>query len=278
MKPLVLLSDFGIKEHFVACMKGVTLSVHPGLRIFDITHQIEPFNIWEAAITLNNTIPFWPAGSVFVSVVDPGVGTDRKSVVLKTRSEHYIVSPDNGTLTFIAEDPGIEELRQINEKVNRRPGSTDIHTFHGRDIYVYTGARLAAGIISLEEVGPELVKKIMKIPYQKPEKQGENSITGTITKIEEPFGNLVTNIPQQLFREIKGVDYNSLLKVEITDRKDLKFSGKMPFIKSYGFVQAQSPLLYIDSSAKVGFALNQGNFAKTFRIKAGADWTVKIYR
>ena len=139
-RALVLISDFGTTERFVASMKGVALSVDPDLQVHDLTHHIEPFNIWQASYVLSGTIEFWPRGTVFVSVIDPGVGTKRKSVVAETASGHYIVTPDNGSLTLIADFQGIVALRQIDESVNRRPGSEGLHTFHGRDVYAYTGA------------------------------------------------------------------------------------------------------------------------------------------
>src|SRR5215469_17881744 len=122
-KIVVYQSDFGVKDGAVSEMKGVAMGVSPELKLFDLTHEIPAFNIWEAAYRLQQTVPFWPAGTVFVSVVDPGVGTSRKSVVLETKTGQYIVTPDNGTLTLIAESLGIAGIREIDETVNRRPDS-----------------------------------------------------------------------------------------------------------------------------------------------------------
>ena len=152
-KNIVFQTDFGLKDGAVSAMKGVALGVSPDLKLYDLTHEIPAYNIWEAAYRLEQTISYWPAGTVFVSVVDPGVGTDRKSVVVKTKSGHFIVTPDNGTLTLVATSLGIEERREIDESTNRRIGSQDSYTFHGRDVYAYTAARLAAGVITFEEVG-----------------------------------------------------------------------------------------------------------------------------
>src|SRR5580704_9478558 len=151
---VVFQSDFGLKDGAVSEMKGVAMGVSPDLKLFDLTHEIPAYDIWAAAYRLQQTVPYWPAGTVFVSVVDPGVGTERKSVVLKTRTGQYIVTPDNGTLTLVAESLGIDSIREIDESVNRRPGSGSSYTFHGRDVYSYTGARLAAGVIRFEQVGP----------------------------------------------------------------------------------------------------------------------------
>src|SRR5580700_7168926 len=147
-KIVVFQSDFGLKDGAVSAMKGVAMGVSSDLKLFDLTHEIPAYNVWEAAYRLEQTVRYWPAGTVFVSVVDPGVGTQRKSVVLKTRSGHFIVTPDNGTLTLIAESLGIDEIREIDELVNRRKDSEKSYTFHGRDVYAFTADRLAAGVIT----------------------------------------------------------------------------------------------------------------------------------
>jgi S-adenosylmethionine hydrolase len=276
MKPLVLMSDFGLKEHFVACMKGVALNVHPEIKIFDLTHQIEPFNVWQAAITLADTISYWPDNTVFVSVIDPGVGTKRKSVVVKTKNQKLIVSPDNGVFTFVDEYFGIETIRLIDETAGRRPGSRNSHTFHGRDIYAYTGAKLAAGIISYEDTGSEIKNEIIRIEYKKPFKQGSR-IEGTIMKIEEPYGNLATNIPRSMVEGIKkDIKSISSANVIINVNGKLKFKKTIPFTKSFGFVKHNYPLAYIDSSDRIGLALNQGNFSREFNIKAGKSSIITI--
>src|SRR5471030_2885189 len=164
-KIVVFQSDFGLKDGAVSAMKGVAMGVSPDLKLYDLTHEIPAYNIWEAAYRLEQTVRYWPAGTVFVSVVDPGVGTTRKSVVLKTKSGHYIVTPDNGTLTLIAESLGIDEVREIDENVNRRKDSKKSYTFHGRDVYAFTAARLAAGVITYEQVGPSCQNKLSVFPF-----------------------------------------------------------------------------------------------------------------
>src|ERR1041384_3917025 len=144
-KILVFQSDFGIKDGAVAAMKGVSTSVSKDLQIYDITHEITAFNISEAAYRLNQSASYWPAGTVFVSIVDPGVGSARKSIVMKSKTGHYFVTPDNGTLTLVAESMGVEAVREIDETKNRLKGSNESYTFHGRDVYAYTAARLASG-------------------------------------------------------------------------------------------------------------------------------------
>ena len=170
--PLVLQTDFGVKDGAVAAMKGVAVGVSPTLAIYDLSHENTPYDVWEGAYRLKQTAPFWPAGTVFVSVIDPGVGTERKAVVLKTRSGHYFVGPDNGTWTLIAEDLGVEAVRQIDETRHRRAGSEKSYTFHGRDVFAYVGAKLAAGVITFEDVGPLLPPTVQKLSYAKPRLEG----------------------------------------------------------------------------------------------------------
>ena len=147
---VVFQSDFGLKDGAVSAMKGVAMGVSPALKLFDLTHDIPAYNIWEAAYRLHQTVPYYPKGTVFVSVCDPGVGTERHSVVLLTKTGHYIVTPDNGTLTLVAEHLGIGQVRQIDEAINRLLNSNQSYTFHGRDVSAYTAARLASHTIRFE--------------------------------------------------------------------------------------------------------------------------------
>ena len=276
MNILAFLTDFGLKEHFTGTMKGVALSVSPDIRLFDITHHIQPYNIWEAGLTLAFTLPFWPRETVFVCVTDPGVGTSRKSIVALTNDDKYIVTPDNGTLTFILNKPGIQAIREINEHSNRRPGSEDFHTFHGRDVYAYTGARLASGIIPFEDIGDKLSSDPVSIQYQTAAMSDTGKISGTVMKIEAPFGNLVTNIPQNLFTDFKKNRPDSTYKTYILKDRSLMYDEKLPFVSSFGHVQAGQPILYIDSNGFLGIAANQAHFAKQNNIGFGNEWKIEI--
>ena len=275
-RALVLSSDFGTTERFVASMKGVALSVDPNLQVHDLTHHIEPFNVWQASYMLAGTIDYWPEGTVFVSVVDPGVGTDRKSVVVKTGSGHYVVTPDNGSLTLVADTQGIREIRQIDEAINRRPGSESSHTFHGRDVYAFTGARLAAAVIRFEEVGPLLEPKIVRLRYQQP-KRLDDGVVGSIAHIEMPFGNVVTNIPKSLVDALGlSPQDNAAVFVEISRAGKPIFQQRIPYAQSFGHVDQGAPLLYSDSLQTIGLAVNSGDFAQQYKVQAGADWTIRL--
>ncbi|MBS1742921.1 MAG: S-adenosyl-l-methionine hydroxide adenosyltransferase family protein [Bacteroidetes bacterium] len=273
-KIVVFQSDFGLKDGAVSAMKGVAMSVDTGLKLFDLTHEIPAYNIWEAAYRLEQTVPYWPMGTVIVSVVDPGVGTDRKSVVLKTKAGHFIVTPDNGTLTLIAQSEGIEAIREIDEKINRRTGSEKSYTFHGRDVYAYTAARLASGAIRFEEVGPLLENKVVNIKYQAAAKEG-NVIKGTIPILDVQYGNVWTNIPDELFNQL-GIQLGDQLHVVIYHDQKKMYESDMPYTATFGAVAKGKPLAYLNSLLQVSFALNQGNFSAAHKVYSGSEWTVAI--
>lgn len=271
---LILQTDFSLKDGAVSAMKGVAFSVDSNLKIFDLTHEIPPYNIWEGAYRLYQTASYWPQGSVFVSVVDPGVGTKRKSVVLKTKNGQYFVSPDNGTLTLVAQTLGIDSVREIDEKANRLKGSEKSYTFHGRDVYAYTGARLASGAITFEQVGPELPAKVVEIPYQKA-KATKGEVKGNIPVLDIQYGNVWSNISDKLLNQA-GIKRNDILCVTISKGSKKKYEGKMPYVASFGGVLKGQPLVYLNSLLNVSVALNMNNFAQKHQIKSGADWNIDI--
>jgi hypothetical protein len=273
-KIVVFQSDFGLKDGAVSAMKGVAMGVSTDLKLYDLTHEIPAYNIWEAAYRLEQTVRYWPAGTVFVSVIDPGVGTTRKSVVLKTKSGHYIVTPDNGTLTLVAQSLGIDEVREIDEAVNRRKDSQKSYTFHGRDVYAFTGARLAAGIISFEQVGPVLPKKVISIPYQRAVIEGE-AIKGDIPVLDVQYGNIWTNIPDTLFKQLKP-KFGDLVHVTILNKNKHVYKGEIPYSQTFGEVAEGKPLAYLNSLLQLSFALNMGDFAKAFHVESGNDWSVEV--
>lgn len=273
-KIVVFQSDFGLKDGAVSAMKGVAMGVSADLKLFDITHEIPAYNIWEAAYRLEQTVAYWPAGTVFVSVVDPGVGTERKSVVLKTKSGHFIVTPDNGTLTLIAESLGITAIREIDEAVNRRKDSERSYTFHGRDVYAYTAARLAAGKISFEKVGKLLPNEVVNITYQKAVLDGK-TIKGTIAILDVQYGNVWTNISAELFNNL-NVKAGDKLHVVIYHNKIKKYDGIMPYNETFGGVAKGKPLAYLNSLLQLSFAINQGNFSELNKIYSGNEWTVEV--
>ena len=223
---------------------------------------------------LKQTCKYWPKGTVFVAVVDPGVGTERNSIVLKTKEGYYFVGPDNGLFTLVAEDMGIEEVRKIDETKNRLKGSEKSHTFHGRDIFAYTGAKLASRTISYEEVGPKLENKIVTIPYQKAALK-DNTVMGNIPILDVEYGNVWTNIPDELFSKLNP-KIGEMFKVEIYNKDKLVYKGTMPYVNSFGDVEEGKPLLYTNEMLNISAAINMDSFAEVNKVESGADWTMKI--
>ena len=272
---LVLQSDFGLDDGAVNAMYGVAYSVDSSLRIFDLTHNIPVFHIWEASYRLLQSVSYWPEGTVFVSVVDPGVGSERRSVAVRTSSDQYIITPDNGTLTHISRQNGIVEVRYLDEAQNRLPRSGESHTFHGRDIYAYTGARLAAGALSFDRIGPEVsIDSIVKLPVM--EAYIENDwITGTIDILDVRFGNLWTNISRTLFKSL-DVQYGDPVEVVIKHEDTKVYQQTLAFGRSFADMPVGKPVVYINSLDRLGISLNQGSFAKTYHIGTGINWRISL--
>ena len=197
---LVFQTDFSYKESAVSSMYGVVKCVDRELEIFDGTHELPPFDTWSASYRMYQSLQFWPKGTIYVSVVDPGVGTSRKACVAKTTDGYYIVTPDNGALTHVKKYIGIEEVREIDEEINRLKITRDVAIFHGRDLFGYTAARLASGIITYEQVGPKYdVNEIVVHDIYDPI-MNENQIEGYLEMDDPNFGNVWTNIPLSTFK------------------------------------------------------------------------------
>ena len=272
---LVFQSDFGKSDGAVSAMHGVANSVQRGIPIFEITHLIPQYNIWEASYRLLQSIGYWPSETVFVSIVDPGVGSDRRAVVAKTANGQYIITPDNGTLTHVSQFINITEVRVIDESKNRLPNSGESHTFHGRDIFAYTGARLAAGVIQFEEIGPSAdPSTIISLPLKMSTITNE-IITGIVDIIDRPFGNLWTNISRLQFRDI-AEKYGDSIEVSITTDGRTIYSNVMTFGRSFADLHIGEPLVYVNSLDNIGIAINQGSFADAYRVGTGTNWEVVI--
>ena len=271
--PLVLLTDFGVQDGAVSEMKGVAYGVSPDLLISDLSHE-NP-SIFDGAYRLYQTEQFWPVGTVFVAVVDPGVGTERLSIVMKTRTGRYFVGPNNGLLSLVAERDGVAGLRQIDESVNRRPGSEESHTFHGRDVFGYTGAKLAAGVITFEQVGPEVpLPKLITLRYRKPQR-GDQSVSGMIPILDIQYGNVWSNIPKPMFDELH-IALGTPLHVRIYHEDKLVDELIAPYQRTFGEVPIGKPLVYVNSLLNIAVALNQRSFAAAHKIGSGPGWSLEI--
>lgn len=274
---LVLQSDFGLVDGAVSAMVGVALEESPTLKIHHLTHDITPYNIFEGSYRLFQTVNYWPEGTTFVSVVDPGVGSKRKSVVVKTIQNQYIVTPNNGTLSFIKKHVGIIAIREISEVENRRKNTEHSYTFHGRDVYAYTGAKLASGHITFEEVGPELdIEDIVEIPVVETIIEND-SVRGAIDILDVRFGSLWTSITREEFYILKP-RFNNRFEVTIYNNDMLVYQNQVTYGKSFADVRIGQPILYINSLYRVGLAINQGSFAKAYNVGVGAQWSIEIKR
>ncbi|MGX6977924.1 SAM hydrolase/SAM-dependent halogenase family protein [Vagococcus elongatus] len=274
-KSLVLQTDFGLGDGAVSAMYGVAYTVDETIAVHDLTHDIPPYDIWVASYRLYQTVQYWPEGTVFVSVVDPGVGSARRSIVCKTSSGHYVITPDNGTLTHIAHYDGIEEIRQIDEITSRLPHSEESHTFHGRDIYAYNGARLASGEITFEELG-EITEEgtIEKLSIIEASQKG-SILTGSIDVLDVRFGSLWTNIPLDYLKHV-GIQHGDNVQVTIFHKDKKVYQNLMLFAKSFADVNVGEPLVYVNSLVNLGVAVNQDSFSKLYNIGTGIDWTLQL--
>ena len=270
---VVLMTDFGVDNMGTAAMEGVISTIDNELICTNLTHRIAPFNTWQASGALMYVVPFWPAGTVFVSVVDPGVGTHRRASVAKLKNGCYVVTPDNGTLTHMYYKVGIEAIREIDENVNRLKGTEGTSIFHGRDLFGYTAARLASGIIDFEGVGPEYpVEEIVEHPIYEPDVQ-PGCVKGYFEINDPNFGNLWTNIPLDAFKGA-GFQYGDMVNVSICHEGKEVFHQRVLFHQSFGFAQKGDPMIYNNELMKVAMAVSQGSMCKKYDLWYGPEWTV----
>lgn len=270
---LVLQTDFGLKDGAVSAMHGVAHMVALHVIVSDLTHEIPPYDIWAASYRLYQTIKYWSKGTTFVSVVDPGVGSNRKSIAAKTKSGHFIITPDNGSLTHVATYIWLDEVREIDEQKNRLPYSSESNTFHGRDIYAYNGALLAEREKSFEDLGETLdPTSVVKLPLTEASLENDH-LRGSIDVLDIRFGSLWTNIPYDLIKKA-NIQRGDKLTVTITYQHQVYYHDTIPFVRSF----ANAPINDINSLVNVGIALNQASFADTYNIGTGNDWKIDLIK
>ena len=272
---LVFQTDFTYKEGAVSAMYGVVKTVDRELEIFDGTHEIPQYDTWSASYRLMQSLPFWPRGTIYVSVVDPGVGTSRRACVAKTANGYYVVTPDNGALTHIKKEFGILEVRQIDERINRLQSTRGVAVFHGRDLFGYCAARLASGIITYEQVGPAYpVDEIVELPIL--EAAVEPGHARGIFEIDDPnFGNLWSNIPLEDF-ERAGFSYGDMVRTKVFCGEKLLFDEDVLFHQSFGFAKKGAPMLYNNELMKIAMAVTQGSLAEEYGLGYGSDWVIDL--
>lgn len=275
-KPLVLQSDFGIVDGAVSAMTGVALSVNEDLRVYTLSHSVAQFNIFEASYRLYQAMTYWPEGSVFVSVVDPGVGSNRTSVVALTQSHHYIVSPNNGSLSHIKKYIGLKKVVYIDVAKNRRKGAShQSYTFDGRDLYAYVGARLASGQLSLDEIGePCSIDEVVSLDLPGSHLVGD-TVVGSIEIFDERYGSIWSSIPIEQI-ESYHLEFGKRYRVQIRDHDKLIFNEDVVYGHAFTAVNVGETILYVSSLNRMALALNQGSLKDYLNLEVGMEFSIKL--
>ena len=263
---IVFMTDFGTVDDSVPICKGVMYSILPEVRIVDLSHQVTPFSILEGARFLFGATPYYPPGTVFNVVIDPGVGSTRKAVVIKSKRGQYFVLPDNGLITLVADRDGLESAREISNPA-WMIGKALSSTFHGRDIFSPASAHLARGE-DWTQVGPALVLNTLVRLNLHAAKLDDQGLSGEVIATDGPFGNLVTNVDAEDFLKL-GYGRGDTVPVTLGNTK-----LQLPFVKTFSDVPLRKPLIYIDSRGRFGLAINQSNFAATYGIKPPVTFTI----
>jgi len=266
LKVIGFMSDFDLKDDAVGLCKAVMDGVAPGVRVIDITHQAEPYNIAMGARYLAGVVPYFPKDAVFIVVIDPGVGSTRKAIVARSRVGQTFVLPDNGLLTLIQDRNGIAEAHEITNPA-WMIGSGISSTFHGRDIFSPTAGRAARGD-DIAQAGPALdVSKLVRLDIQEATVDA-NGLHGAVLGTDGPYGNLVLNVPSETFAQ---------LGYKLGDQVPISLAGKsyvFPLVRTFSDVPVGKELFFIDSRGRLSISINQRNFSETYKVGEGAVLTI----
>jgi len=258
---ITLTTDFGLKDPYVAEMKATILTISPDARIVDITHLVEKYNIDMGAYILTVSSPYFPRSTIHVAVVDPGVGSKRRAILIETKKS-YFVGPDNGLLALAAENEGIVKMYRItNEALMLFEISS---TFHGRDIFASAAGHLSSGIDPVE-FGPE-IRSIMKRRYVKI-KRDRHTLTGRIIHIDD-FGNIVTNL------KMEDIESSGLSRMIVVEFEDARLEARM--CRVYSEAKEHEALALVGSHNLLEISVNRGNAARAFRVNVGEK--ISVYR
>jgi hypothetical protein len=265
-KIIGFMTDFDVKDDAVGICKAVMDGIAPGVRVIDITHQSEPYNIAMGARFLAGSAPYFPKDAVFVVVIDPTVGSARKAIIAKSKAGQFFVLPDNGLLTLVQDRDGIADAHEITNPA-WMIGSGISSTFHGRDIFSPAAAHVARGD-DFAQAGPAVdVSKLVHLDL-KNATVDESGLHGQVIGTDGPFGNLVLNVPAETFAQ---------LGYKLGDRVPLTLAGKsytFPFVKTFSDVPVGKELFYIDSRGRLSLGIDQGNFSSTYKVGEGAELTI----
>ncbi|MCD6341804.1 MAG: S-adenosyl-l-methionine hydroxide adenosyltransferase family protein [Thaumarchaeota archaeon] len=258
MKPIIsLLTDYGLKDPYVAQVKAVILSYCVDAVIIDLTHEISAFNELQAAFLLKVSAPHMPKGTIHVCIVDPGVGTERRGIIIKTRRGDVFIGPDTGFMIPAAEELGIERVCLIDE--SRLPPRFS-ETFHGRDVFAHVAGKIASGE-KIEEIGGE-ISDFARLELPEPMISGEK--IGAVAVHVDRFGNVITNVKPKLFSARFGDQV-------VIKHKDVEIKCK--YVKSYAHVPLGEPLITIGGTGYIEISVNRGNAAEKFGIVPGSKLT-----
>ena len=266
-KCLVFQSDFGIGGG--GAMYAVCRKVDPELQLYDISHQIPNFDVKKASISLRDNMTLWPKGTVFISVVDPGVGTARKASIAKTSNGYYVSTPDNGSLTYVLKEFGIDEIRVIDENKNRYKGTEKTHIFHGRDLFSYCAAKLAAGVISFEEVGESYPVEDI-ITFDSKDNVVKEGYVETSVDDVDPFGNVITSLMGNEFVK-SAINEGDELEVSVNDNEP--FTTRFHY--SFNDTNVGDSLVYPNFNNVIGLSVNRGSFAEKYGVKENDTITIR---
>ena len=258
---ITLTTDFGTRDPYVAAMKGVILSITPNVHLVDVTHEIPPQDVWRGAYVMDTSTRYFPDQSVHVGVVDPGVGTERRALVVRTERAFY-VAPDNGLLTPILQrEHPLEVVQLDNPTYWRREVS---HTFHGRDVFAPVAAYVARGV-PLSALGtPIPLEELVRLDWPAPRVDEEGRIVGIVVHVDH-FGNIVTNIPAHM---LEGDPDEWRFRVDDQELRGLH--------RAYAEVPVGAPLALIGSNGTLEFSLRQGNAAQAWNVQVGDPvWAIR---
>ena len=279
MKPFIVIqTDFG-PGGAVCSMKGVIKTIDAEIECYEITQHIKKFNPWAASFSLQAVEPYWPKGTIFISVVDPGVGTTRKASVALLNDGNYVVTPDNGALTHLYYGVGVKEIREIDETVNRLVGTEETSIFHGRDLFAYCAGKLASGIISFEEVGPkyELSDIEICLEYHTNPVLEDKKASGFIINGLEHYGGIQFNITNEQWKKC-GFELGDMIKVVIENNGKVYFDETVLYHESFGYVSKKEPIIYCGSSKHVCMDLNMDNLIRKYQLESGVNWKVSLQK
>jgi S-adenosylmethionine hydrolase len=263
--PIALLTDFGLRDGYVGVMKGVIATIAPTTQVIDITHEVEPQQVAAGAWLLSTAYRYFPTGTIFVCVVDPGVGSQRRALALQAGA-WFFVGPDNGLFSYVLEEQPLHLAVALEHPAYRLPEVST--TFHGRDIFAPAGAHLARGL-ALEELGPQIEPStLQRLASPRAQRQGQQ-ISASIIYVDH-FGNLITSIPLSLVPDLFSAPQAQL----VFPQRNLLITRRQRFFA--GEAGPQEPFIYSDSSGQVAVAIRNGNAAATLGIGVGEPVTFVI--